>query len=51
MMENTVAIFQSDIGCSMESHTENNLATLISGVLKAYSKSYLSKLIKIVVHV
>lgn len=48
--DNAVAIFQSEIGCPMESHIEHNLATLISSVPKAYSKSYLSKLIKFIAH-
>ena len=33
--KDAVAIFQSSVGCPMESHIEHNLATLISSVPKA----------------
>lgn len=45
---NAVEIFQAEIGCSMESHIEHNLATLISSVPKAYSREWLEKLVKLI---
>lgn len=47
---NAVEIFKSEIGCSMESHIEHNLATLISSVPKAYSRGWLEKLVKLIAH-
>lgn len=43
--KDAVAIFKSPVGCSMESHIEHNLATLISSVPKAYSRGWLEKLV------
>lgn len=48
--QDAVDIFKSEIGCSMESHIEHNLATLISSVPKAYSRGWLEKLVKLIAH-
>lgn len=45
---NAVEIFKSEIGCSMESHIEHNLATIISSVPKAYSRNWLERLVKFI---